>query len=353
MRINLSLFMRTYYPFVNIARFFAIFLVIVGHVTKNEFLFNSIFCFHMPLFFILSGFLFVPDGNLKQVAVKKFKSLIVPYLFFYALTLAYFWIVESRFRESLVDSEWMRLLPFVLGCNYGASMSHNIVLWFLPALFCVELLADVLYTRVKNEGIRVGIVLAIGAAGFVMSEVGIWELPWGISQAMVMLPFFVLGIYFQSLLQALQLSKLKSWMLFVVSAAVFVCLLGVVGKNSVQSGLFPSIPLFLLSSVIGSLMVISLAMICGRVPVFEALGAGSVTLVVMCIHEPLYRPLVIMASRLTGIDARSDVMLTLVVLAVTFVLCYLASIVYNKYIASRLARSADRLLGESVQIGIK
>lgn len=128
MRINLSLFMRTYYPFVNIARFFAIFLVIVGHVTKNEFLFNSIFCFHMPLFFILSGFLFVPDGNLKQVAVKKFKSLIVPYLFFYALTLAYFWIVESRFRESLVDSEWMRLLPFVLGCNYGASMSHNIVL---------------------------------------------------------------------------------------------------------------------------------------------------------------------------------------------------------------------------------
>lgn len=217
----------------------------------------------------------------------------------------------------------------------------------------MELLADVLYTRVKNEGIRVGIVLAIGAAGFVMSEVGIWELPWGISQAMVMLPFFVLGIYFQSLLQALQLSKLKSWMLFVVSAAVFVCLLGVVGKNSVQSGLFPSIPLFLLSSVIGSLMVISLAMICGRVPVFEALGAGSVTLVVMCIHEPLYRPLVIMASRLTGIDARSDVMLTLVVSAVTFVLCYLASIVYNKYIASRLARSADRLLGESVQIGIK
>lgn len=345
--------MRSYYPFINIARFFAIFLVIVGHVTKNEFLFNSIFCFHMPLFFVLSGFLFTPNPDLKQVAVKKFRSLIVPYLFFYALTLAYFWVVESRFRESLVDSEWMRLLPFVLGNNYGAGMSHNIVLWFLPALFCVEMLADVLYTKIRKEGMRVCIVLAIGGVGFVMAEIGVWELPWGVSQAMVMLPFFVLGTYSRPILLRLQSSKFKTWLLCVLSFGLFLFVATVTGKNAVQSGLFPSVPLFLCSSIIGSAMVISLAMICGSVPLFEALGAGSVTLVVMAIHEPLYRPLIVIANKLTGLDAREDVWLTLGVSGVTFVLCYVASVIYNKYISLKLAACADAVLKSKNRLVIK
>lgn len=333
---NIEKFMRQYYPFINVARFIAIFLVIVGHVTKNEFLFNAIFSFHMPLFFILSGLLFTPGVKLGTLAAKKFKSLIVPYFFFYLLTLAYFWAVEVHFRESHVASEWMRLLPLLLGNNYASGMSHNIVLWFLPTLFCIEIASNIIYNRLHSDWGRITIVLAIGAIGFALAKLEIWELPWGISQAMVMLPFYFVGIYGKGLLTALSQRKAPCIIVFILSAITFIYLTTIIGKNAVQPGLFPSIPLFVLSSLVGSLLAVSASILIGSRPWLEALGAGSVTLVVMALHEPLYRPLIIIAGKLAHTDARASVALTLGVAVVTFVLCYFASVLYNRYVASRL-----------------
>ena len=69
---------------VDIAKGIAILLVIIGHTVKFGSLSrNIIFSFHMPLFFILSGYTFRPATNAKTFFKhlrKNFLHLILPCL---------------------------------------------------------------------------------------------------------------------------------------------------------------------------------------------------------------------------------------------------------------------------------
>ena len=47
--------------YIDILKGIGIFYVILGHVTHTSFLFRYIYSFHMPLFFFISGMLFVPS----------------------------------------------------------------------------------------------------------------------------------------------------------------------------------------------------------------------------------------------------------------------------------------------------
>lgn len=66
--------------FIDLAKGIAIFLVVVGHIETIPFIKSTIYSFHIPLFFLLSGY-FVDFSKDFGFQVKKmFRSLIVPYL---------------------------------------------------------------------------------------------------------------------------------------------------------------------------------------------------------------------------------------------------------------------------------
>lgn len=58
----------------------AIILVVIGH-NANDDIKEFIYSFHMPLFFIMSGFLFSPKP-IKQYFRKSVKRLVIPYIAF-------------------------------------------------------------------------------------------------------------------------------------------------------------------------------------------------------------------------------------------------------------------------------
>lgn len=67
--------------YIDIAKGIAIIMVLLGHIDLCPIgLKSSIYSFHMPLFFILSGY-FMKEGIEIRLLIKKlFKSLMVPYL---------------------------------------------------------------------------------------------------------------------------------------------------------------------------------------------------------------------------------------------------------------------------------
>lgn len=116
---------------IDIARGIGICLVVMGHVYRSNPILIWICSFHMPLFFILSGWL--RGCERKQVEWgwfirKKCESLIVPLLIFLPSTYIYWLIVERYFRE------------FGIG-----------PMWFLPVLFFAEIVAEIIidYMGVK------------------------------------------------------------------------------------------------------------------------------------------------------------------------------------------------------------
>ena len=74
----------------NIIKGILILLIVLGH--NHFFLSGYISTFHVPIFFMISGYLFSNKKGYKQFIKSKFDSLIKPY-FFFSITLFLFWFL--------------------------------------------------------------------------------------------------------------------------------------------------------------------------------------------------------------------------------------------------------------------
>jgi fucose 4-O-acetylase-like acetyltransferase len=138
--------------YIDNAKGILILLVVIGHILivansqyniipyslAQEFIYS----FHMPAFFIISGLLINPDSWKKKSVgsffISKFKTLIVPYMFFEIIAILYkhFLLGEVTIVQGLTNMVTFR-------CNVGAD-------WFLPAMFVSSMLFYG-YTKYQNK----------------------------------------------------------------------------------------------------------------------------------------------------------------------------------------------------------
>lgn len=116
--------------FLDTAKGLALLLMIIGHSPLPsclELARSIIFIFHMPLFFIASGYLMV---NKKFDARKKFRKIVVPYIIIFILS-----IVPYYFKYNDLSILW--IFPLMKTRNmFGVNMSFGIgPCWFLPCYY--------------------------------------------------------------------------------------------------------------------------------------------------------------------------------------------------------------------------
>ena len=193
--------------YIDILKGIGIFYVILGHVTHTSFLFRYIYSFHMPLFFFISGMLFVPSKHVSTSGYikKKANSLLIPYIFFYLVSLLYWYFVEYRIFGRDGDTTFLNELYRIF---HGTGSIAAGTLWFLPCLFCVE----VLYCFMHDEhhkyagGIYSVIVFIIGS---VCIHYHFCPQILGLLQALVVMPVFAAGYYLRDKIDAIIASPLK------------------------------------------------------------------------------------------------------------------------------------------------
>lgn len=140
---------------IDVMRGIGILLVVVGHATTIPIVTGGIYSFHMPLFFFLSGLLFKDRNYTTAGEIQhdfwewtgirhKFRAYIVPFVFLYLGSYLWWLFVEGTFRP-LEEKWYMPLLDLVTMSKEFSGMAPNRPLWFLPCLFCVEVLFAILY----------------------------------------------------------------------------------------------------------------------------------------------------------------------------------------------------------------
>lgn len=175
---------------IDIVKGIAIILVVIGHSIPDamavggianpyvRLLHSIIYSFHMPLFFIISGYFLKTDHmeGIGQLIWKKFNRLMVPY-FFVGLTYAPFKFLLSKFaNDPLKVGDMWKIL---IGKNPDGE------LWFLYSLFIIS---SVIYI------LRLKINVSVLMVSFFVALISYWEpvLPAGI----LFFQFFVvLGMY--------------------------------------------------------------------------------------------------------------------------------------------------------------
>ena len=110
------------FDWVDIAKGIAIILMVVGHSSIPVSFSRYIWSFHMPLFFVISGFLYDADKykNLLFLIKRRMQTLIVPYVFFSIIAFIGMYPLELATWEELYKG-W-----------------NGYALWFIPVLFITE-----------------------------------------------------------------------------------------------------------------------------------------------------------------------------------------------------------------------
>lgn len=168
---------------LDIAKGIGIILVVIGHSSLPYPLKRIIFAFHMPLFFLLSGYMINVEKYREDISLfitKRVKRLLYPYLSF-GIFFYFLWIASHYFMH--MDPNVAFFKPFVgILMGEGSWLKQDTVLWFLPALFGAQIIffgQAVLFSRLPKFALVVT-SLFLGYWG-----TRIHHGPWGFDIALV------------------------------------------------------------------------------------------------------------------------------------------------------------------------
>lgn len=176
---------------VDYSKALLIFLVVLAHCPNVPTSLDAwITGFHMPAFFIISGYLHKQPQSIREGIKKNVKRLIVPSLLFSALCYVY-WLIKFLYHEPF-QAEKCIIKPLLGLWIYDPSVGTSICLiWFLVVLFLCLLLLDIV-NKYKTGGVF-AILSIIGALWVDYIDGWSYSGIFYLQRAMVSFPFVAFG----------------------------------------------------------------------------------------------------------------------------------------------------------------
>lgn len=272
--------------YIDIIKGIGIFLVVLGHVYRDNVVQNWLYSFHMPLFFMVSGWLFnyekIKSVSFLEITKKKIRALMVPYVVFCSICFLYWCVLERYFRDF----------------DQGP-------LWFLPVLLMIELISAVLIPIVIKKNIR-NTMTAIVTLFFIACSTYITRdniLCVWLLRIITGFFWYYYGWYFSNLIRNrlesnIEYKRLMVGTVFLLGSSV--CLGCLNGRVDIFLARFNNIALYIICGITGTGLCLGIALILKRNKLFEFLGKYS--LLIMCTHEPIKRVVIKVIGVLTKID---------------------------------------------------
>lgn len=173
-----------------------IYIIVLGHFPlENSWLKPFIFSFHVPVFFIISGYLYKSCVTLSSSWKKNIQTLLVPYLCISFIIIFYNFLRfyshhSSGFQESIIFLI-KQTSAILLGLNNNSWKSLEGVggpIWYIYVLFFIRLLFDKM--RHRNAHTIVCILFLI--TNYFLCSFNI-NYPFSILNIFLSYPFFTIG----------------------------------------------------------------------------------------------------------------------------------------------------------------
>lgn len=210
------------YGFIDFLKFFTIFCVVFAHfLPSGSFIRIGIYSFHMPIFFMLSGFTYKENRSFIQIIQKINKRIIIPYVIFFCISFAL-----------SIDNDVSNLSQFFdIFYIKGSINSFNSVLWFFPCFILVSILFFTFNKILKNKTwliIPINIILTI--LMFYNHSIYIF----GFNKIMLMLVYYWIGYYMKKVYVQINVSKKVSFISFIIYLILFFAYSYINNGNSIS-----------------------------------------------------------------------------------------------------------------------
>lgn len=279
---------------IDTAKGIAIILVVLGHIiSSSSFLNRFISSFHMPLFFTLSGIFVVKnlDVSFKTHFSNRFRRLIIPYLIFgLFLLIPYKYIYFHYIIPSVQIPIYQRWFAQLIGLHNDWGEQWYSFLWFLPCLFCADLIIWSIWKYAYRY--RYYLLTIIALVGILYYLFINKSLPFRIHTALIAVMFMALGIFLKD-----RIEKLSAATITVCFICYILCWYGnnfssMVMFDSIYGSIYFSIP----AAIFATVIVLFISRFAINMHFLSLLGKQS--LMIYIIHQIFIVFIVILSKRI-------------------------------------------------------
>ena len=270
---------------IDYSKAFLITLVVFAHCPCVPYTLDVLICgFHMPAFFIISGYLHKCQADSCKCVLKNCRKLIVPALLFSSLCYI-FWLL--KFLSNSVYSTKECILKPLLGLFiYDRAIATPVcgVIWFLVVLFLCFILLDVTMRFFKRKGVMI-LALFFMTITILFQAVGYKDFQYGyyLQRTIISFPFVAFGF----LCHEYDLLRKGKYNLVLACAFTIIYIFlalynGHVGIHSYTLG--KSVAVYWIESIIGSLALFYWTGLMKKTPAW-IVKISSGTIVILCLHK--------------------------------------------------------------------
>jgi fucose 4-O-acetylase-like acetyltransferase len=242
--------------YMDISKGLGMLAVIIAHIGTG-WVRTFFYTFHLPLFFIISGYFLKPQEQFGIFIKKKIKGYFVPYVCCSILLSVFQFVHDGYSMYSLKNN----LMAFLVQRRFTT-------LWFLAALFLSSILFWVICKICKENLIKTVCVCAVLSGIFIFYDLsGRKPLPWNIDTSFIVLIYLVFGRVLRQkelINRLVSLSSLKRIAAFAAFLGINIgCSVGnfLLCHNTYEmyEGRYGVFPLTIIAACAGTVAVITLA----------------------------------------------------------------------------------------------
>lgn len=235
----------------------------------------------MPLFFLLSGYLYKPESNMKQLISKNSSTLLFPYVYLNLITFFIFCLPLYDINISSLKTYIISFFSATGGAPAGAC-------WFLISLFFCKIFS--FYILKLDLFKQIGLIIALPILAYIIKSHLGFEFLFKLPTTMIGVVFFLLGHHIKrlQLVDKIQLKKhiILFFILTVSLQIILNSIQGRVGIYSVSFGSYP--PLYFVAGINGTFMTILLCKLFDNIQsnFIITLSAGTLLILAFQRHIP-------------------------------------------------------------------
>lgn len=270
---------------IDIAKGIGITSVVIAHVWDKSLTAHYLKWFHMPLFFILAGYLFRLRAGQSAYLLSKSRQLLVPYFVYLSYIALPTWAQLLSHNVSVSE-----IVIFGLKQLYGGYYlkGQQGVFWFITCLFLTQQTYYWSRSRLGRKGMLIlASALYLISAGYSVSSVQP-KLPWSLEVVPLAFVFFFIGHYFFDRI-SIGSHVFIGALLVVVGAAVIERQAGLDFNLSMKYGDFGVPGLQLILAIACVLCVIQLSKWIESIGIVSSALSllGTCSMVIMFLHQPI------------------------------------------------------------------
>lgn len=266
------------------AKGIGILAVIIAHIGVGQFG-VWLYTFHLPLFFIISGYFFQTQGEFVPFLKKKSRAYLIPYICC-AIIISSFEFIKSG---GSVRAFFFSLVRFGFQRRYTT-------LWFLATLFGAVILFWIICKKLGNGLVKLMLCSAGLSSVFILyDEFGGQFLPSNVDTSFIVLFYLALGHTWR---KCDMIEHIMKWdkhilvivLLFIVNISCTVCNYLLCGKTyEMFQGRYGIFPLTVTAACAGSLAIILVCNCCTRCNAIQWIGRNSMAF--FAFHQSIGMPI--------------------------------------------------------------